>query len=249
MVTTCGIRTPDHSCPRMDIHRVAVTVAVNWETMNMDEPGLCTARWATANQAHREGDLCGEPAAERLGDIDLCAHHYGRALDWFYKCHVPEAPERMEAARREASERARLIAEERSIVYYLRRESDGLIKIGFSTNYPSRLNTLRAEHGPLRLLLATAGGRVARDRPLHLNHPPAEPVPPPRLHRHRMPLPGPEQRLAQPPDMLPVRVLNAVGGQGALEVRVQAAVAGGHEGDVPCREVPGSRHTQTRIVC
>ena len=130
----------------------------------MDEPGLCTARWATANRAHREGDLCGEPAAERLGDIDLCAHHYGRALDWFYKCHVPEAPERMEAARREASERARLIAEERSIVYYLRRESDGLIKIGFSTNYPSRLNTLRAEHGPLRLLLATAGGRKEEDK-------------------------------------------------------------------------------------
>jgi hypothetical protein len=123
----------------------------------------CGARWATANLSHDVGDPCDRRATEALGDIDLCLHHYHRALDWFYKRHIAEAPERHEAARKEQAERARVIAEgqrdARSIVYYLQRESDGLIKIGYTASYRSRLRRLRGEHGPLRLLLATPGGR------------------------------------------------------------------------------------------
>jgi hypothetical protein len=125
----------------------------------------CTARWATPNRAHDAGDLCGQPASERIGDVDLCLHHFHRALDWFRK-RAEDAPERTEELRRKIAEHERLLAEARSVVYYLRRESDGMIKIGFTSAYKARLSTLRAEHGPLRLLLATAGAR-ASEREAH----------------------------------------------------------------------------------
>jgi hypothetical protein len=121
----------------------------------------CTARWATGDGTHRAGDLCGEPATEWVGDSDLCPHHFGRALNWFYKRKIELPKERQrehEESLRQAAEARRLAAEARSIVYFLRR-GDGVIKIGFSTNYPARLNNLRGQHGPLRLLLAYAGGR------------------------------------------------------------------------------------------
>lgn len=98
--------------------------------------------------------------------MTFAPHHYRRALDWFYERHIAEAPERHEAARKEAAERSRLIAEGRSVVYFLRREPDGLIKIGFSTAYKSRFYKIRREHGPLVLLLAIAGGR-AEENGLH----------------------------------------------------------------------------------
>jgi hypothetical protein len=43
------------------------------------------------------------------------------------------------------------------LIYYVRRESDDLIKIGTSRVFRSRLTALRAEHGPLRVLLTHAG--------------------------------------------------------------------------------------------
>jgi hypothetical protein len=122
----------------------------------------CTARWATGNGAHRAGDLCGEPATERVGDSDLCPHHFGRALDWFYKRRIELPEERQrehEESLRRAAEARRLAAEARSIVYYLHRPPNGLIKIGTSTDHKARFSSLRAEYGELRLLLAYAGGR------------------------------------------------------------------------------------------
>jgi hypothetical protein len=121
----------------------------------------CTARWATGSGAHRAGDLCGDPATERVGDSDLCPYHFDRALSWFYRRRIELPAEHQrehEESLRQAAEASRLAAEARSIVYYLRR-ADGLIKIGFSARYPARLNSLRAKHGELRLLLAYAGGR------------------------------------------------------------------------------------------
>lgn len=124
----------------------------------LTEPDVCVARWATSSRYHRAGDTCGDTAPYRVGDTPVCPHHYERALNWFYM-RIELAPERLEQGRRAATERGRLLAEARSIVYYLRSESTGLIKIGFSANYPGRIKDLRGEHGPLRLLLATAGGR------------------------------------------------------------------------------------------
>lgn len=123
----------------------------------------CTARWATGNGAHQAGDLCGQPATETIGDIDLCPHHFRRALDWFYKRRIelPKEHQREhEESLRQAAEARRLAAEARSIVYYLHRPADGLIKIGTSIDHKSRFSDLRREHGPLRLLLAYPGTRA-----------------------------------------------------------------------------------------
>lgn len=122
----------------------------------------CTARWASDNAAHAAGDLCGRPAVESIGDSDVCEHHRKRALTWFYnyRLKLPRVrQQQLEEAQIEAATQARLAAEARSIVYYLRRHSDGMIKIGFSASYPGRLTSLRGEHGELSLLLAYAGGR------------------------------------------------------------------------------------------
>jgi hypothetical protein len=109
-------------------------------------PGYeCTALWATGNASHAE----------------VCYHHYERALDWFYKRRI-ELPEQnrlmIEEAERKAAEKARLAAEARSIIYYLRRE-DGMIKIGVTGSYKNRLKSLQSEHGKLQLLLAYSGTR------------------------------------------------------------------------------------------
>jgi hypothetical protein len=123
----------------------------------------CGARWATANASHCEGELCGQPTTETVGDVDLCPHHFKRALDWFYARRI-ETPERVqreiEAAQLRAAQQARLAAEARSIVYALHRPAGSLIKIGTTTRYRQRMNALRAEHGELRLFLAMPGGRA-----------------------------------------------------------------------------------------
>lgn len=123
-------------------------------------PGTCTARWATANAYHDAGDICGAPAVDEIGDSELCRHHWDRAVKWFIdrKIELPLRHQReVEESRRLAAEKARLAAEARSIVYYLRR-TDGLIKIGTSTSYLTRFKDLRRAHGDLALLVARAGG-------------------------------------------------------------------------------------------
>jgi hypothetical protein len=123
----------------------------------------CGARWATTSASHCEGELCGQRATETVGDVDLCPHHFKRALDWFYARRI-ETPERVqreiEAAQLRAAHQARLAAEGRSIVYALHRSADSHIKIGTTTRYRQRMNALRAEHGELRLFLAMPGGRT-----------------------------------------------------------------------------------------
>jgi hypothetical protein len=124
-------------------------------------PDVCTARWAAGNGRHAAGDLCSAPATEHIGDSPVCHHHYERAMDWYhkYRADLPEQVRRtVDEANRAAAEKARLDAEARSIVYFLRRE-DGMIKIGVTGGYRHRLSSLQREHGPLRLLLAYAGTR------------------------------------------------------------------------------------------
>lgn len=48
---------------------------------------------------------------------------------------------------------------ESSLIYYIRRESDGLIKIGTSRNLARRLGTHKREHGPLQLMAVEGGGQ------------------------------------------------------------------------------------------
>jgi Meiotically up-regulated gene 113 len=91
----------------------------------------CTAYW----KVPAARDMCGLPAPHEVADTFFCDHHYERALRW-------------------AAEIGRAGC---SLVYYLQRVSDGLIKIGTSRTLISRFAALRSEHGPLLLMAAHRG--------------------------------------------------------------------------------------------
>lgn len=79
--------------------------------------------------------------------------------------------EREEAAQKIELDRERIHAMEAarsefSVVYYVQRVSDDLIKIGTSRNVTNRLITIRREFGELRLL-ATHGGSHRQESTLH----------------------------------------------------------------------------------
>jgi len=122
------------------------------------DPG-CAATWATTTRHHLAGDPCGKPAWESIGDVDLCVYHFGRAVGWFHKRYV-EAPLRWQEQREEIERQGRTAV---SVVYYLHSQISGLVKIGYSSRYRARLSKLQAEHGPLRLLLATPGARAQEE--------------------------------------------------------------------------------------
>lgn len=87
-----------------------------------------------------------------------------------------EAAERAVQMREQAKlqrelDRERVRAEEAaraesSRVYFVRRESDGLIKIGTSRTLAARMVSLKREHGPLHML-ATTGGAHKEETALH----------------------------------------------------------------------------------
>jgi hypothetical protein len=79
------------------------------------------------------------------------------------------ARQRIALAKEEAKERVRAeeaARAEASLIYYARRESDGLIKIGTSRVLAGRLATLKLEHGPLQLM-AVEGGSHKQENALH----------------------------------------------------------------------------------
>lgn len=84
--------------------------------------------------------------------------------------HAREAA-RLQAALAREVEKERIRAEEAarhevSVVYFIRRESDGLIKIGTSRTLAKRLVSLKKVHGPLRLI-ATTGGDHRQETAFH----------------------------------------------------------------------------------
>jgi hypothetical protein len=101
----------------------------------------CTAYWRP-----RPGEelMCGEPAPRAVADTYFCDHHYERALRWAAG-----------AARAEGS-----------LVYYIQRESDSLIKIGTSRTIAGRWAALKSEHGPI-LLMAAHQGAHREERIVH----------------------------------------------------------------------------------
>jgi len=147
-----------------------------------DSP-VCVAR---LDEKDARGELCGVPAEFRAAGVDLCPRHFFRLEEW--KVEAPRAEEiRRESAelRRAASELEaaaagyeRIVREAearweramaaRSVVYYLRRTSDGMIKIGTSEKFRPRFGAHRRAHGELQLLLTHAGSfseeTKARDR-------------------------------------------------------------------------------------
>src|SRR5208282_4619730 len=147
----------------------------------------CTARWATTGFGHLGGQLCGREATEEAGDNWFCDHHYKRVRRWMNEreCWDPEKAkrlvrERAEEQRRLDRERAeqqieldkeRIRAQESarseySLVYYVQRTSDGLIKIRTSRTIHGRMAALKTTYGPLRLL-ATHGGTHIEEHAIH----------------------------------------------------------------------------------
>jgi T5orf172 domain len=74
-----------------------------------------------------------------------------------------ELAREVERERVRAAEAARA---EASVVYFARRESDGLIKIGTSRTVAQRLRSVRRKHGPLKLI-ATTGGDYKQEAEFH----------------------------------------------------------------------------------
>lgn len=130
------------------------------------EGDLCTARWATTGVHNIEGEVCCEPATEKVGDFLLCEYHRDRLFGWEVKRKlwgIAEIRDAQIAADKERIQEAEAARGKYSIVYYLRRESDGMIKIGSTRRARSRFSELKTSYGPLRLL-ATHGGELREER-------------------------------------------------------------------------------------
>lgn len=148
---------------------------------------VCTAVWASASVEHATGDLCAREASFQIGDAWFCEHHYRRARSWIGHCYAEEMAAKpdelrrshelaLELDRERAGERMRLDLERISaleaaeealgVVYYVERETDGLVKIGTTRRLEQRMAALRREHGPVTLL-ARHRGTHKREARMH----------------------------------------------------------------------------------
>ena len=106
------------------------------------------------------------PRQRKAGDFLLCEYHRDRLFGWSHKrtlWGIGEIRDAQIAADRERIREEEAELAKRCIVYYLQRESDGLIKIGSTTSPRSRFSKLKSDYGPLRLL-ATRGGMLRHER-------------------------------------------------------------------------------------
>jgi hypothetical protein len=144
------------------------------------EEFTCIARHDSNGYGYAEGGICGMPTQKWVGDVPLCGVHWKRLMEDVaqtreeaYDARLARDAELHEQQMRHAEElnrkhieldRKRIAAAAKakspySVVYYIRRESDGAVKIGFTANTRNRMSALRLEHGQLRVLLVLGGGR------------------------------------------------------------------------------------------
>jgi hypothetical protein len=102
--------------------------------------------------------ICGEQAFRRLADLWLCNSHYERVLI-SARIALDEEHEQLYGPREWRPDAP-------AVVYYIRRASDGLIKIGRSGGFRRRVIDLRAEHGEIQILLTHPGG-VEEEAAMH----------------------------------------------------------------------------------
>lgn len=130
---------------------------------------VCMARWASTNHQHAAGSICGLPVFRSAGEFGLCEHHYWRVVDWRYWDRpreeiqektraLREADKEYAAAVRDSEIHRERVKAESSLVYYIRRVSDGMIKIGTTTAFRNRMAAHRKEHGEIQILLTHSGG-------------------------------------------------------------------------------------------
>jgi hypothetical protein len=135
---------------------------------------VCCAQWKSAGRDHAAGDLCGRKVYRKVGDVPMCRHHCERAWNaghpWREEAvadlHREWAAdrERQETARRATDREARRRRRRADgHIYYARRTSDGLIKIGTSQSIQRRLGVLRGTYGEMDLLLVHGGGMDRED--------------------------------------------------------------------------------------
>jgi T5orf172 domain len=145
----------------------------------------CVGRWiiggvGKTNRFTRH--LCGKPAVTIIAGAALCERHEQWALEWHREESAAELRRsRDEAQRTEAYRQMKLrweeearradmagswVANGHAVVYYVRRASDGCIKIGTSTRLQGRLDSLRRKKDPVQLLL-THRGDHERERRIH----------------------------------------------------------------------------------
>lgn len=137
---------------------------------------ICTARLHRGGPGCSEGDICGYPAQNWAGDIPLCMLHYRRFKAWVTaeddlalerdaRVHEQRLRHQQELSEQSVQLRLERIAALKeakaaaSVVYYLRRVSDGMVKIGFSASPKARLDDHRREQGQIQVLLVHGGDR------------------------------------------------------------------------------------------
>lgn len=167
--TTCG---DDCRCRGGWLVHPAVMLVFDRDKKEYVHAGQnCVARWKSGGAGdHLAGDICGRPGEYEIVDFWLCEHHYRRLFIWYDEHAKQEAELERELnasmRQRHAAEMASFAAQGSQIVYYVRRLSDGAIKIG-TTKYPvNRWPALKTAHGPIEIL-ATHCGDGERERQMH----------------------------------------------------------------------------------
>lgn len=175
----CRMADPCVQCMHGALHPpVLVTYDPEAGDYAREKGRVCMARWASTNGAHAAGSICGSTATKYAGEFDLCDHHYWRMVDWRYwdkpreeieekTRALREADEEYAAAVRESAVHRERVQAERSVVYYIRRVSDGMVKIGTTREFRKRMATHRNEHGEMQILLTHSGTRK-EEREAHL---------------------------------------------------------------------------------
>lgn len=130
--------------------------------------------------AREDWGLCGGMAKEVVAGIPVCDLHYEHLAKWMGETRAErdrvraESEERitlmrMEIREEDARQRIRLAREYSEakragdpldgVVYYIRRLSDGAVKIGMTSKFKGRMSALATEHGPIQVLLVLDGWR------------------------------------------------------------------------------------------
>lgn len=169
--TECKIDDPCLRCARHAPHP-PILVVYDEEHGDYELPAerVCMARWASTNSDHATRSICGAPATHHAGDVGLCQHHWNRVYEWRFWDKPREDIEEKTRALREADREYRQavrdsaiyreqVDAECSVVYFIRRTSDGMVKIGTTGSFPQRMNAIRAEHGEIQVLFTRSGSR------------------------------------------------------------------------------------------
>jgi len=172
----CEIADPCIRCQHGMPHRAALVAydpaAGDYVRM---EGRFCVARWERRGDGHAADDICGREVSERVAGVDACDYHLERLAAWGFWETPRRENEKARTALRESgrnlrreiaaeeTERERLREAERarsSVVYFIRRASDGMIKIGTTRSFEARMKSLRVAYGELQVLLTLSGDRA-----------------------------------------------------------------------------------------